>query len=162
MCYAWTIPLIDYLFIIICCLIRSAMMYAKASLVILETVVLTIKSNIESTSGYLWLITFKLSIAANIFCLKWEKLILEFKSEWVIASFQMPRLHPFLTMYSLSKWWVDVLYKTIKDNWLNTSVRDMWYFSSKWNESNNKTTQKKKRNPKLSKVWRIKPETIVL
>ena len=44
-------PLIDFLFTIIFCFIRSVMMSAKASLVILEAVVLVMKSNVESTSG---------------------------------------------------------------------------------------------------------------
>ena len=47
--------LIDFLFRIIFCFIRSVMMSAKTSLVILEAVVLVMKSNIESTSGRLWL-----------------------------------------------------------------------------------------------------------
>ena len=47
--------LIDFLFIAIFCVIRSVMMFAKASLVIWEAVVLVMKSNIESTSGRLWL-----------------------------------------------------------------------------------------------------------
>ena len=44
-------PLINFLFTIIFCFIRSVMMSAKASLVILEAVVLVMKSNVESTSG---------------------------------------------------------------------------------------------------------------
>ena len=80
-------PLMDFLFIIMFCFTRSVMMSAKASLVILEAVVLVMKSNIESTSGRLWLMLFKWSKASNIFGLKWDILILAFISEWVIASF---------------------------------------------------------------------------
>ena len=52
-------PLIDFLFILILCFIRSMMMSAKASSVTLDAVVLVMKSNIESTSGRLWLMPFK-------------------------------------------------------------------------------------------------------
>ena len=44
-------PLMDFLFTIMFCFTRSVMMSAKAFLVILEAVVLVMKSNIESTSG---------------------------------------------------------------------------------------------------------------
>ena len=97
-------PLINFLFIIIFCLIRSVVMSATASLVILEVVVLLMKSNIESTSGLLWLVLFKWSTISNIFDLKWEILILAFKSEWAIASFpNVTLIYPFLNMYSSSK-----------------------------------------------------------
>ena len=51
-------PLMDFLFIIMFCFTRSVMMSAKASLEILEAVVLVMKSNIEST-GRLWQMPFK-------------------------------------------------------------------------------------------------------
>ena len=97
-------PLIDFLFIIIFCFIRSVLMSATASSVILEVVVLIMKSNIESTSGLLWLVLFKWSTISKIFDLKWEILILAFKSEWAIASFpNVTLIYPFLKMYSSSK-----------------------------------------------------------
>ena len=87
------------------------MMSAKVSLVILEAVVL--ETNIESTSGRLWLMPFKWSAASNIFGLKWEILILAFKSEWVIASFSKASIISFSDDALIVKV-EDVLYKTIK------------------------------------------------
>ena len=68
-------PLIDFLFIF--CFIRFVMS-AKASLVISEAVVLGMKSNIESTYGSLWLMSFKWSRVSSMFGLKWEILLLTF------------------------------------------------------------------------------------
>ena len=82
------------------CFIRSVIMSAKTSLVISEAVAVVMKSNIESTSGRLWLLPFKWSIASNIFGLKMETLILAFKSEWITYIYH---LYPFLMMHSLSK-----------------------------------------------------------
>ena len=95
------------------CLIRSVMMSAKASLVILEAVALVIKSNIESTSGRLRLMHFNLSIPSNIFGFKWDILILVFKSEFVIASFSKATLISFSEELLIIKL-KNVLYKTIK------------------------------------------------
>ena len=100
------------------CFIRSVMMSAKASLVILEAVGLVMKPNIESTSGRLWLMPFKWSIASNIFGLKWDILILAFKSEWVIASFSKATFISFSDDVLIVKV-KNVLYKTIKTiDWL--------------------------------------------
>ena len=88
-------------------------MFAKASLVILEAVVLVMKSNIEPTSERLWLMPFKWSIASNIFGLKWDILILAFLSEWVIASFSKDTLISFYGDVLIIKVKY-VLYKAIK------------------------------------------------
>ena len=89
-------------------------MSAKASLVILERVVLVMKSNIESTSGRLfWLMPFKWSIASNIFGLKQKILIFVIKSEWVIASFSNATFVSFSQDVLIIKV-KNVLYKTIK------------------------------------------------
>ena len=89
------------------------MMFAKPSLVILEAVVLVMKSNIESMSQRLWLMPFKRSIASNIFGLKWDLLILAFISEWVIASFSKDNLISFSDDVLIIKVKY-VLYKAIK------------------------------------------------
>ena len=65
-------PSVGFLFIIIFCFIRFVMIFAKASLVMLEAVVLVMKSNVDATSGPLWLHVFLSNQVTKGRTLKWS------------------------------------------------------------------------------------------
>ena len=70
----------DFLFIIMFCFTRSVMMSAKASLVILEAVVLVMKSNNNLRLAFV-ANTFQMINSLQCLCLKWDIIILAFTSE---------------------------------------------------------------------------------
>ena len=74
-----------------------------------------LKSKLRQYLGFLWLVSFKLSIASNSFGLKLEILIFAFKSKWIISSFFNGTFVYFSDEVLIIKV-KDVLHKTVKTN----------------------------------------------